>query len=369
MAENVLSERQAGVRHIRDLLSRAVANQASDTHIVAGQPPLQRIHTVLVAMEGERPVSGEEAAAFVKDLLTEKQYAQFMVRRDFDFSTALADGSRFRVNAHFQRGTPALAFRTIPGRVPELSTLNLPPVVTEFAGLPCGLVLVTGETGSGKSTTLASLVDHINHRRAGHVITLEDPIEYYLVSDLCVIEQREVGMDVPDFASGLRHVLRQDPDIILIGEMRDLETISTALTAAETGHLVISTLHTNDAASTVERIIDSFPAAQQSQVRSMLANTLKGVICQRLFPRVDEAGMVPATEVLVSTAAVRNCIRENRIFEIPNIIQTNGALGMSLFDASLKRLYFSGMISRNDAISSAHSPEQVERALSGQTKA
>jgi twitching motility protein PilT len=223
---------------------------------------------------------------------------------------------------------------------------------------------VTGETGSGKSTTLAAMVDYINHKYPYHIITLEDPIEYYLDSDQCAVEQREMGVDVSDFSSGLRHVLRQDPDVILIGEMRDLETIATALTAAETGHLVFSTLHTNDASSTVERIIDSFPAAQQNQVRSMLANTLKGVLCQRLFPRIDKPGMVPATEVLVSTAAVRNCIRENRIFEIPNIIETNRPLGMQLFDESLKRLYFSGMISREDALANARVPDHLARALS-----
>jgi twitching motility protein PilT len=207
------------------------------------------------------------------------------------------------------------------------------------------------------------MIDHINHKCRYHVITLEDPVEYFLRSDLCVIEQREVGEDVEDFASGLRHVLRQDPDVILIGEMRDLETISTALTAAETGHLVLSTLHTNDAASTVERIIDIFPAAQQNQVRSMLANTLKGVVCQRLFPRMDQPGMVPATEVLVSTPAVRNCIRDNRVFEIPNVIETNRALGMCLFDESLKRLFFSGIISREDALMNARSPDQLQRAI------
>ncbi|MBM4019431.1 MAG: type IV pilus twitching motility protein PilT [Planctomycetes bacterium] len=351
------------VRRIRDILARGVAARASDVHIVVGLPPLQRVHTILSPMEGQPPVAPDEALAFVKELLNESQLAKLLERRDFDFSAVLADGTRFRVNAHFQRGTPALAFRAIPHKVPELAGLNLPEIVTDFANLPCGLVLVTGETGSGKSTTLAAMIDHINHQRTGHVITLEDPIEYFLQSDQCVIEQREVGTDVCDFASGLRHVLRQDPDVILIGEMRDLETIATALTAAETGHLVLSTLHTNDAASTVERIIDTFPAAQQSQVRSMLASTLKGVVCQRLFPRVDVPGMVPATEILVSTPAVRNCIRENRVFEIPNVLETNRALGMSLFDESLKRLYFGGLISRDDAVSSAHSPDQLERAL------
>jgi len=341
----------------------AVDAGASDLHILAGHPPLLRIHTVLVAMEGEAVVAEDEAHAFVKELVTEEQHQHFTRRRDLDFSASLPGGPRFRVNAHFQRGTPALAFRAIPARVPPLEELNLPEAVVEFAELQQGLVLVTGETGSGKSTTLASMVDHVNDRFRYHVITLEDPIEYMLESRLCTVEQREVGEDVPDFRHGLRHILRQDPDVILIGEMRDLETISTALTAAETGHLVLSTLHTNDAASTVERIIDMFPAAQQNQVRSMVANTLRGVMCQRLFPRVDEAGMIPATEVLVSTPAVRNCIRENRIFEIPNIIETNRALGMALFDESLKRLYFNGKISRQDAVTYARQPEQLERAL------
>jgi twitching motility protein PilT len=345
-------------------LERTVAEKASDLHIVVGLPPQLRINTVLAAIEGEPPITREEAEGFLRELLEEAEYKRFQERRDVDFSTFLKTGGRFRVNAHFQRGTPAMAFRAIPAAPPPLAALNLPEVVTDFANLPQGLVLVTGETGSGKSTTLASMVDHINHKDRCHVITLEDPVEYFLVSDLAVIEQREVGIDVADFASGLRHVLRQDPDVILIGEMRDLETISTALTAAETGHLVFSTLHTNDAASTVERIIDTFPGAQQSQVRSMLANCLKGVICQRLFPRVDEAGMVPATEILVTSPAVRNCIRENRVFEIPSIIETNRALGMMLFDESLKRLYFSGMISREDAVANARAPDQLERALS-----
>ena len=348
---------------IKNLMRSAVEAGASDLHIIAGHPPLLRIHTVLVAMEGEAVVAEDEAHAFVKELVTEEQHQHFTRRRDLDFSASLPGGPRFRVNAHFQRGTPALAFRAIPARVPPLEELNLPEVVVEFAELQQGLVLVTGETGSGKSTTLASMVDHMNDRFKYHVITLEDPIEYLLESRLCTVEQREVGEDVPDFRHGLRHILRQDPDVILIGEMRDLETISTALTAAETGHLVLSTLHTNDAASTVERIIDMFPAAQQNQVRSMVANTLRGVVCQRLFPRVDEAGMIPATEVLVSTPAVRNCIRENRIFEIPNIIETNRALGMALFDESLKRLYFNGKISRQDALTYARQPEQLERAL------
>ena len=349
---------------ITSLLERAIANGASDIHLVVGLPPLQRIHTVLDGIEDEAPVDTEEAEASIKELLNDDQYRQFQEQRDMDFSTALPSGARFRVNAHFQRGTPALAFRAIPSEIPALETLNLPEVVTDFANLPQGLVLVTGETGSGKSTTLASMIDHMNQTYPYHVITLEDPIEYYIPSRKCVVEQREVGADVPNFRSGLRHVLRQDPDVILVGEMRDLETISTALTAAETGHLVFSTLHTNDASSTVQRVIDMFPAGQQNQVRSMFADTLKGVLCQRLLSRVDMPGMIPAVEVLVSTPAVRNCIREDRIFEVPNIMETNRALGMQLFDESLKQHYYSGRISRETALSHAKVPSELERAIS-----
>ncbi len=347
-----------------DLMRKAVDGHASDLHVVPEHPPLTRVHTILDPIEGEAVLTPEDTDAFAQELLTEKQYAKLLEQRDLDFSTSLPPGPRFRVNAHFQRGSVAMAFRAIPEKPPPLETLNLPPVIVDFAEMPTGLVLVTGETGSGKSTTLASVIDHINQRHKYHVVTLEDPVEYTLRSNLCVIEQREVGLDVVSFSSGLKHVLRQDPDVILIGEMRDLETISTALTAAETGHLVLSTLHTNDAASTMERIIDIFPAAQQGQIRSMLANSLRGVVCQRLFPRIDRPGMVPATEVLVSTPAVRNCVRDNRIFEIPQIIETNRAQGMHLFDESLKNLYFSGMISRDDALSCARSPDLLERALS-----
>jgi len=346
------------------LLERVIADGASDLHLVVGLPPLQRIHTVLAGMEGETPLGDDEAEAYIRELLSDDQYRQFQEQRDMDFSTALPSGARFRVNAHYQRGTPALAFRAIPSDVPALETLNLPPVVTEFANLPQGLILVTGETGSGKSTTLASMIEHMNQKYPYHVITLEDPIEYYIPSRQCVVEQREVGADVPTFRSGLRHVLRQDPDVILVGEMRDLETISTALTAAETGHLVFSTLHTNDAASTVQRVIDMFPAGQQNQVRSMFADTLKGVLCQRLLSRVDRPGMIPAVEVLVSTPAVRNCIREERVFEIPNIMETNRALGMQVFDESLKQHYFAGRISRDTALTHAKVPSELERALS-----
>jgi len=225
------------------------------------------------------------------------------------------------------------------------------------------LILVTGGTGSGKSTTLAGMIDSINRREYGHIITLEDPIEYAFVSDKCCIEQREVGSDVPSFASGLRHVLRQDPDTILVGEMRDLETTSAAITAAETGHLVMSTLHTVNAPQTIDRIIDIYPTDQQNQIRSMLANTLQAVISQTLLKRKDQPGMIPAVEIMLCTPAVRNCIRENRIFEIPNAIETNKALGMQSLDTSIKQLFVNGYISKEDAMGMAAHPERMKTAL------
>ena len=348
---------------LKDLLKTALASDASDVHILVGMPPLLRIHTALTATDYPI-VTPEGAAGMVREMIGDERFAQFEQRRDLDFSTKVDDLGRFRVNAHFQRETVAISFRAIPSNVPALVSLNLPDVVTKLPYLPRGLVLVTGETGSGKSTSLAAMVNEINQHAARHVITLEDPVEYELRSAKCVIEQREVGSDVPDFSSGLRHVLRQDPDIILVGEMRDLETTSAAITAAETGHLVFSTLHTNSAAQTIERIIDIYPGGQQNQIRSMLANTLEAVVTQTLFKRTDEPGMIPAAEVMICNSAVRNCIREARVFEIPNILETNRGLGMCTLDNSIKMLYFNGHISRDDALASANRPDQLEKSLS-----
>ncbi len=349
--------------NLQELLKESIDRGASDIHIVTGQQPIFRINTEL--LESDYPIMTSEAAVdMVREMLGARRYAQFLRRRDYDFATHVKDRARFRVNAHFQRDTISIAFRAIPGDVPSLDSLNLPPIVSTFTDLPSGLVLVTGETGSGKSTTLASMIDKMNHKYGYHVITLEDPIEYTLQHDKCLIEQREVGSDVPSFASGLKHVLRQDPDIILVGEMRDLETISAAITAAETGHLVLSTLHTQSAAQTVERIIDVYPAEQQNQIRAMLSNTLQAVISQRLFKRIDRSGMIPAAEVLICNNATRACIRENRVFEIPNIIQTNAAMGMITQDQSLKRLFLNGCISRKDVQTNAKTKDLLEAALS-----
>jgi twitching motility protein PilT len=282
---------------------------------------------------------------------------------DVDFSYEIPDLARFRVNVHKQRGQIGLAMRAIKTAVPPMRDLNLPEVISRLTYLPRGLVLVTGDTGSGKSTTLASMIQSMNERYRKHIITLEDPVEYSFVSDKCLIEQRELMHDMPSFSSGLKHALRQDPDIILVGEMRDLETTALAISAAETGHLVLSTLHTVNASQTVERVIDMYPGGQQNQIRSMLANTLQAVVSQSLFSRIDRPGMVPAVEVLLCTPAVRNIIREARTFEIPNVIDTNRQIGMVSLDNSIAELYFNGLISREDAIAQAAFPDKLERQL------
>jgi len=350
------------VSQLVELLTTALNCGASDVHIMVGSPPLLRIHTVL--QETDFPVvTPEGAEAIIRELLSEHRVQQFMEKRDLDFSAEVPGKGRYRVNAHFQRGGIAIAFRAIPDNVPPLEKLNLPEAVHKVRDMTRGLVLVTGDTGSGKSTSMASIIDAMNKKYRKHVITLEDPIEYMLTSNKCAIEQREIGDDCPTFASGLKHALRQDPDVILVGEMRDLETTSSAITAAETGHLVLSTLHTINASQTIERIIDIYPTGQQNQIRSMLSNTLKAVISQTLLKRTDVPGMIPATEVMLCTPAVRNCIRENRIYEIPNVIETSRGLGMQSLDTSIGQLYFNGQISREDALAHAANPEKLDRAL------
>jgi twitching motility protein PilT len=347
---------------LNDILRNAVQAKASDVHINVGLPPLFRIHTVV--QPSDFPiVTPEGSIRLAKEMMDEKRWAEFEEHRDADFSYEIPGTSRFRVNAHFQRKSVAIAIRTINDKIRPIEQLFLPEIVSKLTYLPRGLILVTGPTGSGKSTTLAAMIDAINRREQGHIITLEDPIEYAFVSNKSCIEQREIGEDVPTFASGLRHALRQDPDVILVGEMRDLETTGSAITAAETGHLVMSTLHTVNAPQTIERIIDIYPSDQQNQIRSMLSNTLQAVISQTLFKRADQPGMIPALELMLCTPAVRNCIRENRIFEIPNIIETSRALGMQTLDSSIKQLYVNGYISREDAISQAAHPEKLDRAL------
>ena len=346
----------------KQMLAMAIESGASDVHINIEMPPIMRINTELLMMDLPE-VSNDDAGKMILEMIGEDKFKQFLEKRDWDYSTMNDDGSRFRVNAHFQKESFALSFRAISNHIPDIQELHLPDVVTELTDLPRGLVVVTGHTGSGKSTTLASMVDVINQKSRKRIITLEDPVEYLMENKSCMIEQREMGSDCTSFSSGLRHALRQDPDIILVGEMRDLETTSSTITAAETGHLVFSTLHTVNASQTVERIIDIYPASQQNQIRAMLSNTLQAVISQTLFRRVDQPGMVPCCEILLCTSAVRNCIRENRIFEIPNIIETSRRLGMQTMDHSIQQNYMKGFLDREEAIVRSSNPGKMEKLL------
>jgi twitching motility protein PilT len=345
-----------------EILRTAHQQGASDIHIISGHPPMMRVNTVMTPMD--MPVLTPEAVdAAINEMTNEIQKERFKESQDLDFSYEVPELCRYRVNAHRQRGCSGMALRAIKTKVPPMSELTLPEVISRLTYLPRGLVLVTGDTGSGKSTTLAAMIQAMNDRYRKHIITLEDPVEYKFESNKCLIEQRELGHDMPSFASGLKHVLRQDPDIILVGEMRDLETTALAISAAETGHLVLSTLHTVNASQTVERIVDMYPANQQNQIRSMLGNTLQAVISQTLFSRIDKPGMVPAIEVMLCTPAVRNIIREARTFEIPNVIDTNRQMGMVSLDNAIAELYFNGMISKEDAIAQSAYPEKLERQL------
>jgi len=347
---------------LNDILRKANDFDASDVHLVSNHAPMVRSHTIMQPME--LPVlTGEDMWRILAAITNDHQRRHFEQHLDLDFSYEIPGFKRYRVNAHMQRGMVGMAMRAIRTKVPPLSALNLPEVITRLTYLPRGLVLVTGDTGSGKSTTLAAMIQAMNERYKKHIITLEDPVEYTFQSQKCLIEQRELGADMPTFASGLKHALRQDPDIILVGEMRDLETTALAITAAETGHLVLSTLHTVNASQTVERVVDMYPANQQNQIRAMLANTLQAVISQTLFRRVDKAGMVPAIEVLLCTPAVRNIIREARTYEIPNVIETSRSIGMTTLDNAIAELYFNGMISREDAIAQAAYPDKLDRTL------
>ncbi|MHC4948596.1 MAG: type IV pilus twitching motility protein PilT [Planctomycetota bacterium] len=347
---------------LNEIMRTAHEHDASDIHLISGHPPMMRVNTVMTPMD--YPILTPQSVESALDQMIDKSQRQvFDQVKDIDYSWEVSGLSRYRVNAHMQRGTVGMALRVIKTQVPPMENLSLPEVITRLTYLPRGLVLVTGDTGSGKSTTLAAMMQAMNERYRKHIITLEDPIEYAFQSNKCLIEQRELGQDMPSFASGLKHALRQDPDIILVGEMRDLDTTALAISAAETGHLVFSTLHTVNASQTVERIIDMYPAGQQNQIRSMLANTLQAVISQTLFSRIDKPGMVPAVEIMLCTPAVRNVIRESRTFEIPNVIDTNRQIGMVSLDNAIAELYFNGLISREDAIAQAAYPDKLERQL------
>jgi twitching motility protein PilT len=331
-----------------ELLLLTAEQSASDLHLSAGFRPTLRIDGELVPVAKEPVLDAESADGLIGALLTEEQRTAFVNQKEIDFAYSLEDKARFRVNVFFQRGFPAAALRLIPTEIRTIEELNLPPILHDFSKLSQGLVLVVGPAGHGKSTTLAALLDEINHTRTDHIITIEDPIEYLFVQDRCMISQREVGGDTSSFAEALRSVLRQDPDVIMIGEMRDAESFMTAMTAAETGHLVLSTLHTNSAAQTIDRIIDTFPPEQQGQVTSQLAATLVGIVSQRLVPKIG-GGRVPAYEIMMVNSAVRNLIREKKAFQIDLVIETSQKEGMTTLNHTLAKLVKTKTISMETA--------------------
>lgn len=329
---------------LKELLHMAVEKKASDLHLTTGVPPVLRIYGSLVFTE-MGPLRPKDTESFAEEILNESQKQILHQKGQIDLSLSLKNTGRFRVNVYKQRGTISIAIRLIPYKIPSLVELGLPSVIGSLARMDRGFILVTGPTGSGKSTTLASMIDIINTERSCHIITLEDPIEFLHKHKKSIVNQREIHNDSESFAMALRAALRQDPDVILVGEMRDLETISTAITAAETGHLVLSTLHTNSAHQTIDRIIDVFPPYQQQQVRIQLANTLQGIVSQRLLPRSDRKGLVPAVEIMIVTPAIRNLIREGKTHQIYSAIQTGVKYQMQTMENSLKELYTNGMIS------------------------
>ena len=349
---------------IEELLQEAVARRASDLHLTVGMPPIIRVHGSLEKMNFPT-LKPDDTRQLFESMTTDDRLRQFQEIGEVDFSHAIFGLSRFRVNAFRQRGAIAIAIRVISEKVPNLDELGLPDIIKTFSRKPRGLVLVTGPTGSGKSTTLAAMIDLINEERSCNILTLEDPIEYLHRHRNSLVNQREVGTDTQSFANGLRAALREDPDVILVGEMRDMETISIAVRAAETGHLVLATLHTGDAAQTVDRIIDVFPPHQQQQIRVQLSLTLQGIVAQQLLPQRDGSGRVAAVEVLVATPAARNLIREGKSHQLLSVIQTGAKSGMQSMDAALRDLCRSGIISDEEAMVRAMDLENFLRLRRG----
>ncbi len=335
--------------NISDLLKKAFTDHASDLHLIVDSPPVFRINGELKPY-GDHSLSKNDTERMAKELIPETMWDMFEQQGELDFNYELEGISRFRLNAFRQRNHISVAIRIIPTKIPTIAELKIPSIVEKLMEKPQGLILVTGPTGSGKSTTLAAMIDYINRNYSKHIITLEDPIEYIHSHKRSIINQREIGSDTKSFANGLRASLRQDPDIILVGEMRDLETISTAITAAETGHLVLATLHTSSAAQTIDRIIDVFPPHQQRQIRLQVANVLQGIISQRLFPLKDGSGRTVATEILINNPSISNLIRNEKIHQIHNVLQTNRAQGMHTLEMSVQSLLSSGKISYESAM-------------------
>jgi twitching motility protein PilT len=341
------------------LLERMMARNASDLHVTVGTPPAMRVHGALERYQDVPDLSPEDTHQMLYRILSTEQQKLLEINRQIDFAHSIPGLARFRVNVFFQRGTLGAAFRLIPADIKTLEELGLPTVLHALTEKPRGLVLVTGPTGSGKSTTLAALIDEINRKRSEHILTIEDPVEFVHRHKRCIVNQREIGPDATSFAEALRAALREDPDVILLGEMRDLETISTAITAAETGHLVFATLHTQSAPSTVDRIIDAFPAAQQEQVRVQLAVTLQGICTQALLPTPGGTGRVPALEILFPDDAVRNLIRQGKVEQVYSVMQTGTSKGMQTMEQSLADLVIRKVITLEDALSRSSRPEQL----------
>jgi len=344
---------------IDDLLEQMVQIGASDLHITVNSPPAYRVRGHIVRAEGFEPLTDEDTRTMLYRILSSEQQKHFELNRQLDFAYSMPGLARFRVNVYFQREAVGAAFRLIPTEIKTLEELSLPPVLHQLSEYPRGLVLVTGPTGSGKSTTLASVIDEINRTRSEHILTVEDPIEFVHRHKQCIVNQREIGPDATSFGDALKAALRQDPDIILVGEMRDLETISTALTAAETGHLVFGTLHTQSAPSTIDRIIDVFPPSQQDQVRIMIANSLQAVVTQTLMPTADGAGRIAALEILLPDDAVRNLIRQAKTEQVYSVMQTNTARGMQTMEQALADLALRRVVNVDVALSRSSRPDQL----------
>ncbi|MFN3683477.1 MAG: type IV pilus twitching motility protein PilT [Fimbriimonadaceae bacterium] len=349
--------------HIDELLHIVVDRNASDLHVCTDSEPVVRVDGSLIRLNFEK-FTPHVLQRMLYDILSDEQIHKFESTLELDFSYALPRRARFRVNYYRDRGALAAAFRLISDRIPTVRELNLPPILETITERPRGLVLVTGPTGSGKSTSLAAMIDCINTSRAVHIITIEDPIEYLHRHKLSLINQRELGADTRSFANALRASLREDPDVLLVGEMRDTETIALAITAAETGHLVFATLHTNNAAESIDRIIDVFPPGQQEQIRIQLANNIQAIISQQLLPRASGPGRVPATEIMIATPAIRNLIRENKTHQIPSVIQTSGQFGMMTMDQCLRDLYLRGYVKLEDIMQRAQNVDELKKMIS-----
>lgn len=348
--------------NLAQLLELTISRKASDLHLIAGVPPMIRVDGELSAVPGESPLSPARTDKLIKEAMTSQQSEQLVVNKEVDFSLSFSERARFRVNAYTQKGTVAGAFRSIPLEIPSIEELGLPPILHNFTSMRQGLILITGPTGHGKSTTLAAMLDEINANFSEHIVTIEDPIEFVLKPKRSIVSQREMNNDTHSWSIALRSALREDPDVVLVGEMRDYETIAAALTVAETGHLVFATLHTNSASQTVDRVVDVFPSEQQDQVKLQLSNVLEAVVSQRLVPAI-QGGRLVAHETMLATTAIQTAIREGKTHQIDSIIQTSSEMGMNTLEASLATHVREGKITLETAKSYSIRPEQLGRMV------